>query len=107
MYFTSPVVVIVSLFLSLSPTSASEGSENIADKVILFACYSCHGGVNGDGDLGMPQLNGINAAKLQQLLVDFKYDRKSASIMGRISKGFTQAELKNVARAFSQLKNEE
>lgn len=86
------------LLLLAAPLAAAD----VAPSTIAYTCNGCHavGGL-------LPKLNGRRAKQLEQLLLDFKYQRKPSSIMGRISKGFTDSELKNVARYFSQLKDEQ
>lgn len=90
---------ILNLVLFITPVLATD----VSGKVIAFSCSGCHG---TDGQLaksGLPKLKSQPADKLEKALLDFKYDRKYSSIMGRISRGYTDSELKAVARYFSQL----
>ncbi|KAF3984020.1 MAG: hypothetical protein HFP81_04310 [Methylococcales symbiont of Hymedesmia sp. n. MRB-2018] len=82
-------------------------AKDVSAKVISYSCNTCHG---GDGLLTRPDrmiLRGQDANKLEKSLLDFKYDKKFSSIMGRISKGFTDTELKKLALYFSQLKGDD
>lgn len=75
----------------------------VSAKVIAFACSTCH---SPDGQLvkqGMPPLKSQDASRLEKALLDYKYGRKSATIMDRICKGYTDSELKAVAEYFSRL----
>jgi len=92
------LLLVLSLFLS--PVAASD----VSGKLISFSCSACHGTVCLLAQPGMPSLIGQDANKLTQLLLDFKYDRQSSTVMGRISKGFTDTELQSVALYFSRLK---
>ncbi len=86
--------------LLLSPAYATE----VSAKAIAFACSGCHGSDGQFDKPGLPRLKSRNRQALEKSLLDYKYDRKSASIMGRITKGYTDAELKAVAEYFSDLK---
>lgn len=97
--FTILAAVLNFVFL-VSPVFAAE----VSGQVISFSCSGCHG---TDGLLvkpGMAKLKSQAAGKLEESLLGFKYDKKPASIMGRITKGYTDKELKAVAQYFSHLK---
>lgn len=93
-------IVMINLFLFLPPVLAAE----VSAKVIGFSCHGCHG---TDGLLvkpGMSKLKSRSFQELEQALLNFKYDKKPSTIMGRISKGYTDQELRAVALYFSTLK---
>jgi len=79
--------------LLLSPTHSI---ADVTGKAIAYSCYSCHG----------EKLNSLNlsATELTQILIDFKTNKKSSSIMDRITKGFSDEELKAVAVYLNQQK---
>ena len=94
-----PGVLTIVLISFLPPVFARE----ISGQAIGFACNGCHG---TDGELaspGIPRLKNRSAKKLETALLNFKYNRKPSAVMGRISKGYSDAELKSVAEYFSQL----
>ena len=93
-------ILLVILLLS-SPVFAND----ISGKIIGFSCSTCHGRSDLLVKSDVPRLKGQNAKKMEQALLDFKYDRKLSLIMDRISKGFSDSELKKVAWYFSQLKD--
>lgn len=86
------------LLFSVAPSLAKE----VAAQAISYVCNGCH-----RTNDSLAKLKGQDAEKLAKALVDFKYDNRQSSIMGRISKGFTDTELKNVALYFSLLKGKE
>jgi sulfide dehydrogenase cytochrome subunit len=93
-------VISLNLILFFCPVLNAE----VSGKVIGFSCHGCHG---TDGQLvkpGMAKLKSQPAEKLTAALLAFKYDKKPAAVMGRIAKGYSDAELNAVARYFSQLK---
>ncbi len=92
-------LLILYFCLVLLPVSATE----VSGKAIAFACSGCHG---TDGQLtkpGIPKLKSQPTIKLEQSLLNFKYNKKPSSIMGRIARGYTDNELKAVAQYFSHL----
>ena len=95
-----PIKLLISLNLGLFilPVSAIE----VSAEVIAFSCYGCHGSDGASDKPGL--LKAKPAGELEKKLLDFKYDRKHSSIMGRIAKGYTDTELKAVAQYLSQLK---
>ncbi len=94
------LLIILNLGLYILPVSAAE----VSGKVIAFSCYGCHGSDGASEKPGLPKLKAKPANELEKKLLDFKYDRTYSSIMGRISKGYTDTELKAVAQYLSQLK---
>ncbi len=95
---TTSIVLFFIVFNS--PVWATE----VSGKMIAYSCSGCHG---TDGQLaspGNPTLKSQPADDLEEKLLRFKYDKLASSIMGRIAKGYTDTELKAVARYFSLLK---
>ncbi|MCF6249702.1 MAG: hypothetical protein L3J75_00330 [Methylococcaceae bacterium] len=68
-------------------------SADVSGKMIAFACYSCHGEKLIKLNLPKP----LSKKELTQTLLAFKNNKKSASIMDRITKGYTDEELESVA----------
>lgn len=65
-------------------------------------CLTCH---EENAELaadGVPALAGLTQSQLLQALLDFKYDRKSATLMPRIAKGYGDDELRAVAGFLTQ-----
>ncbi|KAF3976861.1 MAG: hypothetical protein HFP77_09805 [Methylococcales symbiont of Iophon sp. n. MRB-2018] len=95
------------LFVVTVCLSAPVFAKDVSAKVMSYSCNTCH---SSDRPLTRPDrmiLKGQDANKLEKSLLDFKYDKRFSSIMGRISKGFTDTELKKLALYFSQLKGDD
>ena len=92
------LLISLNLGLFILPVSATE----VSGKVIAFSCYGCHGSNGASEKPGL--LKAQAADELEKKLLDFKYDRTYSTIMGRITKGYTDTELKAVAQYLSQLK---
>lgn len=71
---------------------------DIEDQIIAFNCYSCHG--NQLSTLYPRQIP--SKPQLSNTLLAFKYDNKKATIMNRITKGYSDEELESVASYLSK-----
>lgn len=58
----------------------------VSGKVIAYACEACH-----------HHKFGLSSAELTQQLLNFKYQCSQTYIMDRITKGYSDSELKAVA----------
>lgn len=87
------------LFMSILPSVLK---AEISGKIIAYGCQSCHG--ERFDRLQFSQT--LSATELHQTLLAFKYDKKTATIMNRISKGYTDTELQSVANYITVLRND-
>lgn len=62
-------------------------------QAIALNCRNCHAAAES----AIPSLAPLSAQRIRQMLLDFKYDRKTATLMPRIAKGYSDEELKAVA----------
>lgn len=84
------------LFLVL-PCNADVNAQAIA-----LNCMSCHQLDSASADTGIPTLKSLSKHQIQQHLLDFKYDKKQATLMPRIAKGYSDSELEAVAEFLSR-----
>jgi sulfide dehydrogenase cytochrome subunit len=66
-------------------------------------CTGCHG-PNGSGAGGVPAIAGRDAAELRALMAAFRANERPATIMGRVARGYTEAEIAAMAEHFAQLR---
>jgi cytochrome subunit of sulfide dehydrogenase len=99
-YAAGVIGIYVSL-TSLSPQAAE--SQALSTQLIAYNCFSCHGeaGVSKTRSLS---LKGLPAAYLTQALRDYQAGTRPGTVMPRLAKGYTEAELLAVARYFAALK---
>jgi sulfide dehydrogenase cytochrome subunit len=64
-------------------------------------CYGCHG-PGGLGAGGIPAIAGRDAAELRAAMLAFRANERQATIMGRIARGYTDAEIAAVAEHFAR-----
>jgi sulfide dehydrogenase cytochrome subunit len=64
-------------------------------------CLGCHG-PNGAGAGAVPAIAGRDAAELRAQLLAFRANERPGTIMGRVARGYTEAELAAVAAHFAR-----
>jgi cytochrome c553 len=71
-----------------------------AGPLVAQACLGCHG-PNGTGMGAVPPLAGRDAAELRALMRAFREGTRPATIMDRIARGHTEAEIAAAIRHFA------
>lgn len=84
-------------------SSINANAQEVNSEIIAFACNTCHSSDNQSEYPGVINLKAKPKNELVKQLLDFKYDRQASSIMGRITKGYSDVELQAVAHYFSRL----
>jgi cytochrome c553 len=74
-------------------------------RVLQWAasCAACHG-TDGRSEGGMPSLAGRSEDALVKLMVEFRENKRFATVMHQHAKGYTDEEIRKIARHFSQVK---
>ena len=69
-------------------------------QVLASSCSGCH---TNDGKLttAIPKIRGLPEAVILQAMQTFRAGQRSATVMDRIAKGFTDEEIKQLAAYFS------
>jgi len=76
--------------------------DPLKGKMLSLSCASCHG-TDGKSETITPYIAGMGKATLYQTLLDYKYDKRPGTMMPKHTKGFTDAELEQVAYYFSKI----
>ncbi|MGY6276852.1 c-type cytochrome [Methylomonas sp. MgM2] len=77
--------------------AASACRADVGARAIALNCLNCHRYGPSFSDTEIPALNRLSEQQLRQMLFDFKYDGKPATLMPRIAKGYSDRELAAVA----------
>ncbi|MBO1075427.1 c-type cytochrome [Roseomonas marmotae] len=72
-------------------------------KPVAEGCVTCHG-PGGRGSGTVPPLAGRDTAELTAAMAAFRANERPATIMNRIARGYTEAEIAAVAAYFSGLR---
>ncbi len=84
----------------VSPLALGAGASG---QAIGFTCAGCHG-TDGDSQGSAPSLQGKDAERLKEMLMDYKTDKEQGTVMNRIAKGYSDEEIAAVSEYFSRLK---
>ena len=71
--------------------------------ILGLSCAACHG-TAGKSPGAIPAINGKDAAFISEELRKFRSGERTATVMGRIAKGYTDDEIDALAQYFSTAK---
>ena len=96
---------LIALVVLLQPLAAPIAADMTSDRglVLSLSCASCHG-TNGKSPGSMPMLHGRSYDYLKSQLFAFKDSSRKGSVMNRIARGYSAAELNAIASYISSLK---
>ncbi|OAI13838.1 hypothetical protein A1507_16265 [Methylomonas koyamae] len=80
--------------LALIPVQAAHA--DLSAHAIAMNCLNCHARGRTES-AALPTLAGLNAAEIERALLEFKYDKRPATLMPRLAKAYSDAELAAVA----------
>lgn len=89
--------------LLLAPVAAM--ADGMAPASMLAnTCNACHGPNGSTYGPATPSISGVNVEYLIDTMQAYKSGARKSTIMGRIAKGYTDAEIKAIATHFSKQK---
>jgi len=93
--------ILLSLWLAL-PAMAQPSAELLQQRTLAAACAQCHGtaGRAGAGAL-LPALAGMPAPYVEAQLKAFKNGSRPATVMHQIAKGYSDAQIAQLAAYFA------
>jgi cytochrome c553 len=72
-------------------------------RVLAMSCLNCHGpGGASPGEI--PKINGKTETSLKMTMIDFRDGKRAATVMTRLMKGYTDAEIEAIAKYVATLK---
>ena len=86
-----PAVALVALMLT-GPAAA----QSVNAALVAANCAVCHG-QGGGGTADLPALNKSSSAQIAENMRAMRDGKKPSTIMGRIAKGYTDAQIDAVA----------
>lgn len=69
-------------------------------NVMADACGGCHG-TDGQSVGAMPSFIGKDAATLEKFLIEYKTGKREATVMDRITKGYSDEQLKAISAFYA------
>jgi len=73
-------------------------------RSLAATCATCHG-TNGYAQPGMKSLAGRPAHEIVQLVREFRAGQRPSTLMQQIAKGYTEAQIAQIAEFFAGQKN--
>jgi len=73
-------------------------------EMISFACAGCHGTNGGSAGLTMPSLASQSKTAIVEAMKKFKSGERPSTVMGRLAKGYTDADFTAMGDFFSKQK---
>ncbi|HXF47234.1 MAG TPA: c-type cytochrome [Burkholderiaceae bacterium] len=98
---SSVAIGVLAAALLTSTARAADVSADPQAALLAASCNACHG-PNGASVAGIPALNGRNADELATALLDYKYGRRTGTVMNRHARGYSDDELRAMAREFAR-----
>ena len=92
--------LVVPVMISLLSGLPANAGANDAMTALVNQCFACHPKTPQAARL--PALSGRSQTDLLQTLLDFKYQRRPATLMPRILKGLSDEELAGIAESLGQ-----
>lgn len=89
---------VLALALATLPMPAAAQAPLAAE-----GCLGCHG-PDGKGGPGAAAIAGRERAELVAIMLAFRANERPGTIMGRIARGYTEAEIAAVADHFSRIR---
>lgn len=98
-----PVALFALAPFALALSSAVPALAADPAPLAAEACLGCHG-PDGRGGTGAAAIAGRDKADLVAILVAFRANERPGTIMGRIARGYTDAEIAAVAEHYSRIR---
>nr|VFJ91477.1 MAG: cytochrome subunit of sulfide dehydrogenase [Candidatus Kentron sp. LFY] len=91
----------IGLLLLFTILGAGESHcAEILYSVLADGCGGCHG-TKGVSAPHMPSIAGLNKDYLRTIMLQYKTDERSSTIMGRLARGYTDAQIDALASYFA------
>ncbi|MGE0734617.1 MAG: cytochrome c [Alphaproteobacteria bacterium] len=84
------------------PAAAQTAPEPDGQSLTL-SCFACHGPA-GKSKGGIPAIAGKPTTYIQSMMTEFKTDKRPATVMNRLSKGYSEAEIAAIAKYLATVK---
>ena len=99
---TRSMQVVFAVMLGLLAAPALLWAADASPAMLGNACAPCHGS-DGKSPGAIPALSGKSADYIGQRMLEFKAGSRAGTVMNRIAKGYTDAEIAALAQHFAAL----
>ena len=84
--------------------SASAFAAPPSSTLMAYSCAGCHGTNGASAGPSMPSLSGQSKVAIVEAMKGFKSGERPATVMGRLAKGYTDADFEGMGEFFSKQK---
>lgn len=95
------LLLMVAALMCLAGTASAQDMKS-QGAVLSLSCAACHG-TDGNSPGSIPTLKGHGADHIRDRLQEFRSGKRPSTVMGRIAKGYTLAEIDAIAAHFAAL----
>ena len=94
-------VAALAALAALLAAAAPAAAQNASPQLLSLSCAGCHG-PNGHSPGAIPSIYGRSAGSLAETLRAFRADQRPATVMNRIARGYSDAEIDALAREIAE-----
>jgi sulfide dehydrogenase cytochrome subunit len=98
---TALAIVFGIATIAAAGAAAAQTLAPPSGATLSATCTGCHG-PNGQSAGAIPSINGRSETEILEAMLDFKNDRRPATVMNRHAKGFSDEELALMAREIAR-----
>lgn len=86
----------------LTMASGASAADGVSPVMLAYTCAGCHGTDGSSAGPSSPHIAGMNKEYFVDSMQAYKADARNATIMSRIAKAYTDAEIEGMADFFEQ-----
>ena len=91
------ILVVAAIAAMLGPVTSAIADDGL---ILALSCAACHG-PDGKSPGSIPTVSGKSEAYIEKALMEFKTGQRPATVMNRLAKGYTDDEIKALAKYFA------
>ncbi len=92
--------VVLAGAVGMSLISGQATADSMNSTMLANPCAGCHG-TDGKSKGGMPSIAGKSVRFISKALKDFRAGSRKGTVMQRIAKGYTDAQIDELAKYYS------
>jgi cytochrome subunit of sulfide dehydrogenase len=100
---SGPVAFALAALLPVTAPAQGGGGTAAPTPLAAQGCIGCHG-PNGTGSGGTPAITGRDRAEFAATMAAFRANERQGTIMNRIARGYTDAEIAAMADHFAAIR---
>src|SRR6476620_635453 len=95
-------LAVLTTFAALAPPAPAQDAASLQIATLASTCAACHGTQGQAVGSALPPLAGMPRDSMLEQLRAFRAGTRPSTIMQQLSKGFTEAQLEQIAGYFAR-----